>query len=261
MGRLIRSVRQAFAILEALSLTSEGMGVTAVARQLALGKSTIHAQLTTLCQLGYVEKDPTSGNYRLGIRLFQLANAVPLVADLRSAAGPYLQQLVEKYQETAHLVILDGGEVLYVDKRESPRSTHVVSQVGRKLPCHCTGVGKVLLAHLPKDQLGSIIEKGLPRFTARTITDPHRLYEELKLIQERGYAIDDEEIMDGLRCVAAPIRNYTGSVIAAISVSGPVSRMPLNQLPQIAKEVIDTANRISYRLGWNPDRHQAAFPQ
>lgn len=254
IARLIRSIQQAFAVLEALAERGNGRGVTELAHKTGLAKSSVHAILKTLATMGYVQQDELTNRYLLGLRLFQLANAVPIVLDVRSAAAPYLEQLVEKYQETVHLVVLDEGEALYIDKRESPRSIHVVSQVGRKLPCHCTGVGKALLAHLPQEQVDAIIRKGLPRFTARTITDPQRLYEELRLVRERGYAVDDEEIMDGLRCVAAPIRNYTGSVIAALSVSGPVSRMTLDRLPEIAQDVMSAADQTSRRLGWSPQQ-------
>jgi len=153
--------------------------------------------------------------------------------------------------ETVHLVVLDRLEVLYIDKRESYRSLRIVSQVGMRLPAHCTGVGKVLLAHLEPEQRAEVINvKGLARFTRNTLTDIKVLENELTRIRAQGYAIDNEEIMDSLRCIAAPIRDQTGKVISAISLSGPVSRLQGEWLENAILRVTETAEEISSGLGY-----------
>jgi len=148
---------------------------------------------------------------------------------------------------------LDRGEVVYIEKRECRQSIQIVSQIGMRLPAHCTGVGKVLLAYLPDAEVRQIIKKkGMTRFTKNTITDPRSLETELDRIRERGYAIDNEEIMDGLFCMAAPIRDYSGKVIAAVSVSGPTSRIKMEKLPKALELVVQTSGEISSALGYRP---------
>ena len=153
--------------------------------------------------------------------------------------------------ETVHLVVLDKLEVLYIDKRESGQSLRIASQVGMRLPAHCTGVGKMLMAHLSPEQRAELINrKGLPRFTRNTLTDVEALEDELNRIRMQGFAIDNEEIMDSLRCVAAPIRDQTGKVISAISLSGPVSRLKGERFEKAIRRVTETAEEISAGLGY-----------
>lgn len=248
----IQSVARALKILDLLSTSNGEMALAEIAVKLGLPKSTVHGILSTLRDFEYVEQSPFTGKYRLGLRLFELGNAVARNWDLRTIAGPHIQKLLEELKETVHLVILDKGEVLYIDKREyHDASLRIVSQVGMRLPAHCTGVGKVLLAYLPPKEVKRIIsQKGLPRYTKNTITDAKKLEEELAKIREQGYAVDNEEIMDSLRCIAAPIRDNTGKVSAAISVSGPVTRMCGEKFDLAVKKVTETAQSISKELGY-----------
>ncbi len=249
----IRSVAKALMILDLLAASQREMSLAELAREMDLPKSTLHGLLSTLRDYGYIEQSAFDGRYRLGVRLFEIGNAVANNWDVRRVAAPYIQQLVEELEETVHLVILDKGEVLYIDKRESRQSLRIVSQVGMRLPAHCTGVGKVLLAYLHPGEVKRIIAlKGLPRYTRNTITDPHRLEAELEKIRSQGYAIDNEEIMDSLRCVAAPLREYNGKVCAAISVSGPAARMDGERLQLVIDRITRTAAEISARLGYRP---------
>ncbi|AKX94586.1 IclR family transcriptional regulator [Neomoorella thermoacetica] len=249
----IRSVAKALMILDLLAASQREMSLAELAREMELPKSTLHGLLSTLRDYGYIEQSAFDGRYRLGIRLFEIGNAVANNWDVRRVAAPYIQHLVEELEETVHLVILDKGEVLYIDKRESRQSLRIVSQVGMRLPAHCTGVGKVLLAYLHPSEVKRIIAlKGLPRYTRNTITDPRRLEAELEKIRSQGYAIDNEEIMDGLRCVAAPLREHNGKVCAAISVSGPAARMDGERLQLAIDRITRTAAEISAGLGYRP---------
>lgn len=247
----IQSIDRALNILECFSSGSQELGVTEISKLLGLHKSTAHGILITLEQRRYLEQNPETGKYKLGLKLFELGNLVQDGMDLKLIAGPFLQRLVEEHGETVHLVIMDQGEAVYIDKRESPQSMRIVSQVGKRLPCHCTGVGKTLLAFLPEETLDAIIrEKGLPRFTGNTITDPAVLKEHLRQVRRQGYAIDDQEITEGLRCVAAPIRNHTGNVVAAMSVAGPSIRMGPEKIGSIITSVTQAAEELSAKLGY-----------
>ena len=191
-----------------------------------------------------------------------MGSIVALGWDVRTVAAPYIQKLLEEMRETVHLVILDKHEVLYIDKRETSESLRIASQVGMRLPAHCTGVGKVIMAYLePQETREIVTTKGLPRYTRNTLTDPASLEAELSKVREHGYAVDNQEIMDSLRCVAAPIRNQSGKVISAVSISGPISRMQGEHFEKAIDLVVRTANTISEKLGYrseNRDRLNCA---
>ncbi len=247
----IQSIDRALNVLECFTNGRQELGVTEISKLLGLHKSTVYGILTTLECRRYLEQNPETGKYKLGLKLFELGNLVQDGMDLKVIAGPFLQRLVEEHGETVHLVIMDQGEAVYIDKRESPQSMRMVSQVGKRLPCHCTGVGKMLLAFLPEEALDAFIrEKGLVRFTNNTITDPDTLKEHLRQVRQRGYAIDNQEITDGLTCVAAPIRNHTGNVIAAMSVAGPSIRIGPEKIDSIIPSVTKAAEELSAKLGY-----------
>jgi DNA-binding IclR family transcriptional regulator len=247
----IQSVARALFILDTLAETRGELALNEIATRLALAKSTVHGLISTLRDFGYIEQSAFTGKYKLGIRLFEVGQIVAQGWEVRAVAAPYINKLLEELGETVHLVVLDRLEVLYIDKRESYRSLRIVSQVGMRLPAHCTGVGKVLLAHLEPEQRAEVINvKGLARFTRNTLTDIKVLENELTRIRAQGYAIDNEEIMDSLRCIAAPIRDQTGKVISAISLSGPVSRLQGEWLENAILRVTETAEEISSGLGY-----------
>jgi DNA-binding IclR family transcriptional regulator len=247
----IQSVARALSILELLSATPN-LGVTEVGEKLRLHKSTVFGLLSTLEQKGYVNKDAESGKYNLSMKMFELGSAVFEELDLRKIARPHLEQIVDKHHETAHLVVPDKTEIVYIDKVECTQSIRISSRVGQRMPFHCTGVGKAILAHLPEANVKTIVqEKGLIPFTDNTITSYAELKEELEKIRRLGYAIDNEEIERDLVCIAAPIRDYNGKVIAAASVSGPKMRMNDEKLKAIVGDLIDMAERISAELGFS----------
>ncbi|MDA8235662.1 MAG: IclR family transcriptional regulator [Clostridia bacterium] len=247
----IRSVAKALMILDYLASCQEEVPLTKIAGKFGIAKSTVHGLLATLRDFGYIDQSPFTGNYKLGVRLFEIGSIVAASWDVRSVAAPYIERLVGQIGETVHLVVLDKGEVLYIDKRESNQSIRIVSAQGMRLPAHCTGVGKALLAYLPANEFKRIVKtKGLPRYTKNTITDPQVLEKELELIRGRGYAFDIEEIMDGLSCVAAPIFDHSSRACAAISVSGPVARFKEDKFKEITSTVCQTAMEISQALGY-----------
>lgn len=247
---LVQAVDRALAILETLKAAGEALGVTELGARVGLHKSTVYRLLATLARHGYVQQDPATERYSLGLKLVELGTAVLDHLELRELARPYLKRLMEASQEVAHLVVLQDGDVVYIDKVECPGPVKMYSQLGRRAPAHATAVGKALLAFLPPAQVEAILARGLPRLTPHTITDPERLRTELHLVRERGYAVDNEENELGIRCVAGPIFNHTGQVVAAFSISGLAMRLTVPRLEGLAGLVCRTSQEISARLGY-----------
>ncbi|MFQ5945827.1 MAG: IclR family transcriptional regulator, partial [Anaerolineae bacterium] len=216
---------RALDILDALVASNGGLSLTDLSRRVDLHKSTAHRLLQSLIGRGLASQDQETRRYRAGLRIFELANQVVDGMELRAQARPHLRQLSRRTNETVHLAVLDRGDVVYIDKEETQQTIRMYSAVGKRGPAHCTGVGKVLLAHLPEDQLDRIVaEKRLPRFTPHTITDASTLKVHLHRVREQGYAVDNTEHEPEIRCVASPIRDHRGAVIAAISLTVPAFR-------------------------------------
>jgi DNA-binding IclR family transcriptional regulator len=224
-------------------------GVREVAETLGLPKSSTHDLLASLAQAGLLSKTD-EGRYRLGWRLVTLSETLLATTELRREARPVLDELAAQYRETVHLAILDDGKVVYVDKLEGQQAVRVeLTSLGTRLYPHCSALGKVLLAYRPSGEVKGIVKtNGLPRFTAHTITDEDELEQTLSRIRKQGYAYDLEEILPDLCCVGAPIRNHSGHVIAAISMSIPAYRFQRSQM-EFRKAVMGAGRLISERLG------------
>lgn len=236
-------------ILELFARVGPELGVSEVSRALDLKKATTHRLLTSLLRRGLLAQDAVTRRYRLGIKLWELGALVTNSVDWSGRAKPHLERLTSATGETTHLAILSDGQVLYVDKVEGAHSLRMPSQVGRRLPVHCTGVGKALVAFLPDEALKSIVARhGLPRMTTHTITDLAMLRDDLALVRERGYSVDHEEIEEGLTCIAAPVRDHTSHVVAAVSTAGPTSRLE-PRIDQYSETVVEVARNISLALG------------
>jgi len=248
----IKVLDKTFSILDILLQHGSSMHMTEISEKLGLYPSTIHRILDTLKHRGYVEQDPKSQKYRLGLKLLELGMAKLHQMDLAREATPYLKELVKQCNETVHLGVLEGGEVLYLAKEESSQTIRMISYVGRRAPLHCTALGKVLLAYLSAEEREKILgEKVLPRLTENTITDKMELEQELDKVREQGFALDREENEKDVRCIAAPIRNYQGEVIAALSISSPIFRIDKNAQNNLKEAIIETSKKISMRLGYN----------
>jgi len=244
----IQSLERAITILE--YLRKGPTSLSELHRELGLHKSTIFGLLQTLVKHNYVHQERKTGHYSLGYRVLALGSAFLENCDLRKAAAPYLKQLVDQHSETVHLVIMDNGQVVYVDKIDSSQSIRMVSRIGSRLPAHCTGVGKAILAFLPEEKVERIIEKHrMPRFTVNTITTWEELKVELDRIREKGVAFDWEEIEEGLCCVAAPIIGYGNYPLGALSVSGPKLRMTEEKMSLIAGTLKEITGEISRQVG------------
>jgi IclR family transcriptional regulator, KDG regulon repressor len=248
----LSSVANSIRLTKAFSEDEYEMGISALAMRLGLAKSTVHRLATTLVEYDILEQNKETGKYRLGLALFELGTMVRRKMDTNSGAQVQIHALADETGETVQLAILDHLSVLYIRIRESRQAVRMSSGLGSRAPAHCTGVGKALIAFQPPEVVQQIIDNGLKRYTQGTITDPEKLRAELATIRQKGYAIDDEEIEVGLRCIAAPIRDHSGQVTAAISVAAPVQRMTKRNLQATIPSVIASAEAISRRLGYLP---------
>jgi DNA-binding IclR family transcriptional regulator len=257
----VQSVRRAIAILKAFSLEQPERGVGELSRQMGLHKSTVSRLMATLEEGGLLARNPETQRYRLGIELIGLAAQVVNHTDVREIARPLLRQLASNCQESVNLVVLDGGQVVNLDQFVAPaRQVKNIGRVGRRMWAHCTAAGKVLLAHLPPDDLDLALSGELQAFTPQTITDPVHLRRELSQVRAQGYAIVWEELEEGLNAAAAPIYDHTGTVAAAISVAGPAYRVTPERFPELVRQLLTAAGQISEQLGHRPREPQSSQP-
>jgi DNA-binding IclR family transcriptional regulator len=226
-----------------------GATLTELATGLDLNKSTILRLVAPLREVRLVEQEPESGRYRLGPQNALLGQLYLERLDVRRIASPLLHQLSVDAGETVHLVTFDPPEVVYIDKVESPQPVRMHSRIGSRQPAYCTATGKAFLAHATDEVLDKVIAAGMPPRTPDTITSGERLRAELALIRERGYAIDDVENEQDIRCVAAPVYDHSGTVTTAVSVSGTATRVTRDRVPEIGGLLTATTRAITESLG------------
>ncbi|PWN04822.1 IclR family transcriptional regulator [Nocardioides silvaticus] len=251
----LSSVGNAARLLKAFLSREKEIGVSELARRLDLGKSTVHRLLTTLVQEGLVERNPETGAYRLGLTMFELGQVVQSHMDLHGAVGPVLAALREETHEGCQVGVLDGHEVVYIDRLESSQTLRLFNETGRRVPVHTTSSGKVLLAHLDEEHLTRVLEAASPlaEMTPRSITDPEQLRGDLARIRARGWSEAVEEREVGVASIAAPIRDASGRVVAAISIGGPAARLGAQQRRRLAEVIVEAGEAASRRLGWSPE--------
>ena len=246
----VQALDRAFAVLDLLGESETPLGLAQVASSLQLHKSTAHRFLMVLERHHMVERT-TSGKFRLGLRLFDFGNRAIEQYDLRERAQPHLRRLVAETEETAHLCILEQARVIYIDKIEPGRSVRMITRIGASNPVHCTSVGKAILAFLPEERINDIIRRlRFERFTHRTISTAEQLRTEIEKTRRRGYAVDDEELEEGLRCIAVPVLDAQRLPVAAVSVSGPSFRVTAQKLPSIANHLLQCVRGISLDMGF-----------
>lgn len=248
---MVKSVSRALDIIMLVSKKKGGLGVTEIANQIDINKSSVFRILSTLVQYGYVEQDKDTARYKLGYTFLEISSRLLESMDLREEARPFLQELERETNEVIHLVVYDQGEVVYIEKLEGNEILRMHSKVGKRAPMHCTSVGKAILSHLPTAVVLDILEKkGMPIHTDKTITNQELLLQELIHVRKQGYALDLEENEYGITCIAVPIFDHLGKVIAAVSISGPRIRMTDVRLEQLQPRIINIGNQISVRLGF-----------
>jgi DNA-binding IclR family transcriptional regulator len=248
----INSVIRAAQILESFSLEKPTYTNSQLAKKLGLNKSSVTRLLYSLEEARFLRRDKKTGEYSLTFKLFKIGSVYINQIDFRSESKPLLSELASSFKETVHLAVLNDFDVFYIEKIETFQSIGMISRVGRKAPSYCTGVGKVMLAHLEEEKLKDFFRTvDLKRYTPNTITDLEELRLHLKRILELGYAIDDSEHEAEVKCVATPLRDVSGKVVAAISISGPGYRITRERMEtELIPAIKRTAARISNRLGY-----------
>lgn len=255
---LIQTIERVSAIFDVLARSSKGISLGELSAKASLPKGTTHRLLSSLIYFDFVRQDKETRSYSLGFKLVELGNSLLDQINLRKEAEPFLVALSQNTKETAYLAILDHDEVVYIEKIETEDHSiglRASSKVGQRNAAHSCSLGKVLLADQPEIELDRLLQgMQLIQKTENTITDPLQLKDHLKIVRNRGYAVDDEESERGIRCIAAPVRNEIGVVVAAVSVSGPAIRITRERVQGILKDqVMATALEISKKLGFRKE--------
>lgn len=251
---LINSVLRATQVLNAFTHEKSSFTHTELSKTLGINNASLTRILYTLIYTDFLEKDLSTGNYRLTVKSFQIGSVYLSKVDFHTAAMPHLSELSAQYGETSNLAILNGNEVFFIDRVESSQSIRLKSNIGSKLPAYCTALGKVLLAYQDNEFIDQFLQSTeLKKYTPTTITEPKLFKEHLNEIKNQGYAIDNNEHQPEFKSTAAPIMDNTGKVIAGISIIAPAHRMQdTNLFNKLIDSIIETADKISHRLGYMP---------
>ena len=259
----VRSLAKGLEVLQALASAAEPRSLSDLAQKTGLTVSSVHRLLHTLETLGYVEKDPEARRYRLAPKVLGLGFAYFRSADLWQVAHPYLVEASRRHGETFNLAVLDGTDILYIDRVKTRRILSINLEIGSKLPAYCTSMGRVLLAHLPEDEARKILARSRrERFTERTETDPERVMGILRQVRARGFALNDGELAVELRSVAAPVRNALGRVVAAVNMAVHASEYSRQDAEERLGPIVKgVADRISEALGFQPSGEGRVTPE
>jgi DNA-binding IclR family transcriptional regulator len=254
----LQSLDRAVSVLELLGESEGPLSLAEICERMHLHKSTAHRALMVLERTGLIERTPES-RFRLGLKLYELGSRAVEQVDLRSRVQPWLRRLSAQVGETIHLGVLQKTSVVYLDKVEpNNRRVWLSSRIGTSNPVYCTAMGKALLAFLPPEAAAEMMARiRFTRFTPRTLCTREALQRSLDRVRRRGYAIDDEEVECGVRCVGAPIMNESGHPVAAVSVSGPSSRITQQSVPGIAEHLLRCCREVSTALGARERRRGA----
>ena len=246
----VQSLNRGLALLERLAAATDGITLSGLAEETALAPSTAHRLLASLRERGFAQQDPSTGLWHIGARAFTVGNAFLRGRSYVALARHHMRDLVDRVGETANLAALDQNEAIYLTQIECDEMMRAFARPGTRVPLHCSGVGKALLAALPEREAESIIAAaGLARLTKRTLVDLDALRADLSRSRERGYAIDDGEHAVGLRCVAAAIFDDGGWPLAALSISGPAARIDDETLAELGSMVAETCRQLTAELG------------
>jgi IclR family KDG regulon transcriptional repressor len=247
----IHVIDRAAQILDCFGFDHQELSVSEIGAKTGLHRSTAHRILMALEYNDLIKQNPSTGKYHLGIKLFKLGHQAVSQLNLREICRPFLSRLMNDTKETIHLAVLDDDQVLYLDKVEGPHALRMPSRVGRYIPTYCTSLGKAMLSCLDDQEVKSILRRQtLKPHTENTVKNINQLLADLRSVRKRGYAVDNEEIEIGLRCVGAPLRDYTGGMVGAISVAAPSARLSEKNTPVIGRMVIAIAAEISEQLGF-----------
>jgi IclR family transcriptional regulator, KDG regulon repressor len=248
----VQSLERALTLLNTISEYPDGIQISRLAEQVGLTKSTIHRLLATLANMNYVVKDEETDKYKLGLQVLFLSRNMLNNSNIVSTAKPYLQKLSQEVKETVHLCVEDRGEIVYIDKIESNQSIQMYSRIGSRAPMHSTAVGKILLSDKSQKDFDDLVSKmNFVRKTPTTITSKEEFVKEIEKVKMQGYALDNIENEEVIRCIASPIFDHKGKIIASFSISGPSNRVTLEYIEStLIDKVREYTNVISRNLGY-----------
>ena len=253
---LIGSVLKAARLLSLFDEENRKLRNIDIHRRTGFNKSTVMRLLLSLEKAGFLEKDPASGEYSIGVALFEAGSKYLDRTDLHRQAMPLISELASLCNETAYLAVLNGREAVYLDRVESSKAIRTTSRVGGRVPLHCTGAGKAILAFLGDGQIEAILKGNkIKAFTPRTLTEKAKILKDLEGVRQRGYAVDNQEYEEEIKSIGAPIRDRNGKVTASICLVGPIWLMADEKIEKkLATEIREAARRVSQKLGFMPDR-------
>lgn len=249
---IIKSIDKALDIIECFATSQNGLRISTISKKLNLPISTTHRLLDTLVARNYVRQDIETKKYCLGLEILRLQGVLLREMDLVSKALPHLTRLLSECNETVHLAVLDQGEVVYIQTLASSHSLAMYTPIGKRNPVHCTALGKILLSGLSVEEVKKIVkDKDLIRFTPNTIVSFDVLMEEIQRIRSSDLTVDNEELSTGIKCIAGPLKNHEGKIIAAVSISGPVMRMTPEKDKELLEKVRVACQNISRDIGFS----------
>ena len=248
----VQSIERALDIIEAVAANKNSAVLTEIAEKTGLHKSTAYRIISTLMRRSYLKKN-ADGTYKIGLKLIEAVSYYIDSLELQTEVCPYIAQITAKFRLTSHLGILEGDKVVYIEKMDIFSNIKLYSQIGLRMHAYCSSLGKCLLANFSNTQLRSIMGRTeFTRFTPNTITTIEALQKEIDSVRQRGWAIDNEEFEIGHRCIGAPVYDYRGDIIAAISASGSTSILTDERIPEIVEYLKQTAAEISQNMGYVP---------
>ena len=247
----VQAVNNAIDILEFLGDAESELSISEIGAKFSLTRSNVNKLLVTLEHLGYVEHNRYTGNFRLGVKTFQISQAYINKLNLIEISIQVLTKIKEKTKESAYISVLRGGNVVYLNLIETDQAVRVLPRIGNVGPAYATATGKAQLAYLPEKELNKLYSEKLEKVTENTINNFTKLKEELALVREKGYAVDNEEYELGVKCVGVPVFDFMGKVIAGISISAPVERMSDDKIEnEIASVIVDAGKELSVKFGY-----------
>jgi IclR family KDG regulon transcriptional repressor len=251
---LIKSVSNALDLLEAFKGDEAELGVSELGKRLKLHKNNVFRLLATLELRGYIEQNKSTENYRLGLKPLELGKAFQRHSGLTVQTKDILKELVAKCNETSSIGVLREGKVIYIDVEETTQSVRIVSRLGTVLPAYCTSIGKAMLAFQSEEEIYACFKQDeLKPYTEKTITDPVALLHQFNQIRRQGFAIDNEEYEESVKCIAVPIRNHNGEIMAGLSITGPSQRLTDTRVQnELTPLILQAGQELSKRLGYQP---------
>jgi DNA-binding IclR family transcriptional regulator len=248
---IIQAVDRALRILDLFDENENEIKITDISDRMGLHKSTVHSLLKTLLMHGYIDQNPENGKYKLGMKLFERGNFIIHGLDIRKVAKSHLVDLSKKTGQTTHLGILNGKEGVYIDKVEGPKAVILYSRIGRRIPIHSSAIGKSLVAFKNKEELRKLLQGYIYNLqTSNTITNEEDFLVELEQVSHRGYAVDNQENEPGVRCVAVPVHDHKGQVIAAVSISTLINQVDDAELLLFTEMLKKEADEMSHKMGY-----------